>query len=228
MDSMQTTRGLNNNGQYSPKYALTERMCCAECGAAYRRTTWTAKGYKEIVWRCVSCLESGKKKCKHSPTIHEESLHRAILEAINGFCAIGDDVRKELKAGIQEVLIPDGQIISQLEQLWVERSEEIGRLLELSLTETDYTKYDGEFKRLSDEIDTINEQIKVEREKLTDHSITTDAVQNILDEIDRTEFRLTEYDDSLPRRFIERIDVIDKHTIRITFIGGCQAEQVVE
>ena len=218
----------NNNGQYSPKYSLTERMCCAECGAAYRRTTWTAKGYKEIVWRCVSRLESGKKKCQHSPTLHEESLHRAILEAINGFCAIGDDVRQELKAGIQEVVIPDGQIISQLEQLRAERSGEISRLLELSLAETDYTKYDGEFKRLSDEIDAINEQIKVEREKLTGHSISIDSVKNILDEIDRTEFRLTEYDDSLTRRFIERIDVIDKHNIKITFIGGVQAEQVLE
>ena len=218
----------NNNGQYSAKYALTERMYCAECGAAYRRTTWTAKGYKEIVWRCVSRLESGKKKCQHSPTLHEENLHRAILEAINGFCAIGDDVRQELKAGIQEVVIPDGQIISQLEQLRAERSDEISRLLELSLTETDYTKYDGEFKRLSDEIDVINVQIKVEREKLTGHSVTTDSVRELLDELEQTEFGLTEYDDSLTRRFIERIDVIDKHTIRITFIGGVQAEQVVE
>ena len=203
-------------------------MYCAECGAAYRRTTWTAKGYKEIVWRCVSRLESGKKKCKHSPTLHEEALHRAIVDAINSFCAIGDDVRQELKAGIQEVVISDGQIISQLEQLRSERSNEISRLLELSLAETDYTKYDGEFKRLSDEIEAINEQIKVEREKLTNHSITTDAVQDILNEINRTEFSLTEYNDSLTRRFIERIDVIDKHTVKITFIGGYQAEQVIE
>ena len=166
-------------------------------------------------------------KC-HSPTLHEESLHRGIVDAINGFCAIGDDVRKELKAGIQEVVIPDGQIISQLEQLRLERSDEISRLLELSLTETDYTKYDGEFKRLSDEIDAINEQIRTEREKLTDHSVTTDSVRKLLDELEQTEFGLTEYDDSMTRRFIERIDIIDKHTIRITFIGGMQAEQVVE
>ena len=146
----------------------------------------------------------------------------------NNFCAIGDDVRQKLRDDIQEAVIPDGQIISQLKQLRSERSDEINRLLELSLTETDYTKYDGEFKRLSDEIDAINEQIRTERDKLTDHSITTDAVQNILDEIDRTELRLTEYDDTLTRRFIERIDAIDKHTIRITFIDGLQTEKVLE
>jgi hypothetical protein len=218
----------NNNGHYSAKYALTERMYCAECGAAYRRTTWTAKGYKEIVWRCVNRLEHGKEICRHSPTLYEESLHRAIVNAINGFCNIDEDVRKELKAGIKAVVIPDGQIISQLEQLRSERSDEISRLLELSLTETDYTKYDVEFKRLSDEIDAINEQIRAEREKLTDHSVTTDSVRELLDELEQTKFGLTEYDDSLTRRFIERIDVIDKHTIKITFIGGVQAEQVIE
>ena len=146
----------------------------------------------------------------------------------NNFCAIGDDVRQKLRADIQEVVIPDGQIISQLEQLRSDRNDEICRLLEFSLAESDCTKYDGEFKRLSDEIDAINEQINVEREKLTGHSVTTDAVQDILDEIDRTEFCLTEYDDSLTRRFIERIDVIDKHTIKITFIGGLQTEKVLE
>ena len=175
-------------------------MLFAQCGAvqgigkiivkvclwAYRRTTWTAKGYKEIVWRCVSRLEHGKKVCQRSPTVHEESPHRAILEAINGFCAIDEDVRQKLKAGIQEVVIPDVQIISQLEQLRTERSNEISLLLELSLVETDYTKYDGEFKRLSNEIDTLSEQIRTEREKLTDHSVTTDAVRELLAELDQT------------------------------------------
>ena len=176
----------------------------------------------------MSRLEHGKKVCQRSPAVHEESLHRAILEAINGFCAIDEDVRQELKAGIQEVVIPDGQIISQLEQLRTERSNEISLLLELSHVETDYTKYDGEFKQLSNEIDTLSEQIRTEREKLTDHSVTTDAVRELLTELDQTEFRLTEYDDSLTRRFIERIDVIDKHTINITFIGGCEVKQIIE
>ena len=75
---------------------------------------------------------------------------------------------------------------------------------------------------------TLSEQIRTEREELTDHSVTTDAVRELLAELDQTEFMITEYDDSLTRRFIERIDVIDKHTINITFIGGCQVKQIIE
>ena len=33
-------------GRYSAKYALSELLVCGECGAHYRRVTWTAKGYK--------------------------------------------------------------------------------------------------------------------------------------------------------------------------------------
>lgn len=50
-------------GKYSAKYALTELLICGECGEHYRRVTWTAKGFKEIKWRCVSRIQYGKKKC---------------------------------------------------------------------------------------------------------------------------------------------------------------------
>ena len=39
---------LGKKGKYSAKYALSELLVCGECGANYRRVTWTAKGYKEI------------------------------------------------------------------------------------------------------------------------------------------------------------------------------------
>lgn len=48
-------------GKYSAKYALSELLICGECGEHYRRVTWTAKGFKEIKWRCVSRIQYGKK-----------------------------------------------------------------------------------------------------------------------------------------------------------------------
>ena len=48
-------------GKYSAKYALSELLICGECGSHYRRVTWTAKGYKEIKWRCISHIQYGKR-----------------------------------------------------------------------------------------------------------------------------------------------------------------------
>lgn len=72
-------------GKYSAKYALSELLICGECGEHYRRVTWTAKGFKEIKWRCVSRIQYGKKKCHSSPTVDEQAFHRAIVSAINEF-----------------------------------------------------------------------------------------------------------------------------------------------
>ena len=70
-------------GKYS-KYALSEVLVCGECGSRYRRVTWTSGG-KRVVWRCSNRLENGKKYCKMSLTVKEESLHAAIVRAINKF-----------------------------------------------------------------------------------------------------------------------------------------------
>lgn len=47
--------------KYSGKYALSERLVCGNCGAFYRRVTWTRETEKKIVWRCLMRLELGKK-----------------------------------------------------------------------------------------------------------------------------------------------------------------------
>ena len=95
-----TKKSQKNNGEY----ALSELLICGECGEHYRRVTWTAKGFKEIKWRCVNRLLYGKKECKCSPTIDEKSLHKTIVAAINEFCEVKDDVAKTLRESIIESL----------------------------------------------------------------------------------------------------------------------------
>lgn len=70
--------------KYSSKYVLTELLICAECGHAYRRQTWSKYGQKTAVWRCEDRLKQGaSSRCQNSPTLKEEQLHDAIMNAIN-------------------------------------------------------------------------------------------------------------------------------------------------
>ena len=75
---------ITASGKYS-KYALTDVLICGDCGSRYRRVTWTSRGKKRVVWRCINRLENGKKYCQHSPTIYEPALQEAIVRAINRF-----------------------------------------------------------------------------------------------------------------------------------------------
>ena len=71
---------------YSSKYALSSIVYCGHCGDIYRRVHWNNRGYKSIVWRCVSRLEEKGSECT-APTINEETLQKAVVKAINELLA---------------------------------------------------------------------------------------------------------------------------------------------
>lgn len=86
--------------RYSSKYALSELLICGECRTPYRRCTWTAKGKRKIVWRCINRLDYGKKYCHHSPSIEESLLQDAVMRAIMQTAKQNVEVLKTLKIHI--------------------------------------------------------------------------------------------------------------------------------
>ena len=90
--------------KYSGKYAMSDFMICGECGSAYRRCIWTAKGEKRIVWRCMNRLEHGKQNCKHSPTLDEDSLQAAVMDAITERVRDDPKLLQTLQAEIEKGL----------------------------------------------------------------------------------------------------------------------------
>lgn len=91
---------------YASKYALSERLVCGECGTLYRRCTWTQKGVKRIVWRCVSRLDYGKKYCHNSPTLDEAPLQQAILTAISTMMASKETLIQQITGSLKAEVIP--------------------------------------------------------------------------------------------------------------------------
>ena len=61
--------------RYNSQSVLSGLLVCAECNHNYRRIT---RPSGEIVWRCASRVEHGKKFCKHSPSIPEEKIKKVI------------------------------------------------------------------------------------------------------------------------------------------------------
>ena len=215
---------VDEKGKYSGKYALTGLVVCGECGTAYRRITWDDKnGGKVPVWRCVNRLKNGKKFCKCSPTVYEDRLHKAVLDAINQVFDVSDDVKNTLRIGIHAVMLPGGKHLSELEKRKMALNKEIGKLLDRSFKENDYTKYDSEFKRLSDELATVSQQITAEQERLNECEESAANVQDILAEIENTEFRLDMFDEAFVRHSIEQVTIVDKNKVKVKI---SQAESI--
>lgn len=208
-------------GKYSAKYALSELLICGECGEHYRRVTWTAKGFKEIKWRCVSRIQYGKKKCHSSPTVDEQALHRAIVSAVNEFCTVKDDVAKTLHESIIEVLDPNQNGSVQAAQ---QRIDELARnmdeLIKLATVPDTAENAMSDIAKFSEEMKMLREFIETEKAKQTEVQHGSNELSNVLQRLEKEKFTLTEYDDIVTRQLIEQITVDIKNTITVRFKGG--------
>ena len=208
-------------GKYSAKYALSELLVCGECGTHYRRVTWTAKGFKEIKWRCISRIQYGKKKCHSSPTIDEQELHKAIVNAINEFCVVKDDVAKVLRESVCEVLDPNlNGSVAAAQQRIDELAKNIDELIKLATVPESAESAMTDIAKFSDEMKTLREFIESEKAKQTVSQRSSAELDLVLERLEREDFTLTEYDDVVTRQLIQKITVKSKDAITVTFKGG--------
>ncbi len=217
-------------GKYCGKYALTELLICGECGTPYRRCTWTINKEKKIVWRCINRLDFGKKYCHNSPSIEEDRLQKAIMDAIMKTAGQNADVLKNLRLHI-------GMALSG------EESEDHTLDIQIRLAEID-----AEFKRLLKELaanisadtfddtqisELMNEKHCLEQQ-LARYAETTQKRENTqsrLDEIymimEGLKNRPLTYDARIVRQILECVVVESKEKIKVVFVGGLEVEQEV-
>ena len=216
-------------GRYSAKYALSELLICGECGTHYRRVTWTAKGFKEIKWRCISRIQYGKKKCHCSPTVDEQALHKAIVSAINEFCEVKDDVAKVLRESITEVLDPNlNGSVQAAQQRIDELARNIDELIKLAtIPETAITAM-ADIEKFSEEMKTLREFIETEKSKQMTAQRGSSELDSALERLENEDFTMTEYDDVAVRQLIEKVTVESKNIIAVTFKGGFEIRKGLE
>lgn len=219
-------------GKYSSKYALSEILICGECGSPYRRQTYMPKGEKIYVWRCLNRMENGKRICQHSPTFTEESLHKAIVAAMNEMFSqqAARDVLRESVATALVSTSPQPKIslpavksrIAALEARYKE-------LLNLVMADSaKYEDFEEEFRTTNEKMASLKSlQTKLE----LDQPATTELdrrLEQINTSITQLDAGIADYDDIRTRQLISTIKVLDKETLLIRFKDGTEITQHIE
>lgn len=216
-------------GKYSAKYALSELLICGECGSHYRRVTWTAKGFKEIKWRCINRIQYGKKNCHSSPTIDEQALHKAIISAINEFCKVKDEVAKALRESITEVLDPNlNGSIQAAQQRIDELAHNIDELIKLATVPETAATAMADIEKFSEEMKTLREFIETEKAKQIAVQRGSAELDAILKRLEKEDFTMTEYNDVAVRQLIEKVTVESKNVITVAFKGGLEIRKELD
>lgn len=189
---------------YSSKYALSSIVYCGQCGDIYRRVHWNNRGYKSIVWRCVSRLEEKGSECT-APTINEETLQTAVVKAINELLANKEPFLQALQKNIATILNEENDnatndIDSKLEELQQQ-------LLIQAKSKNDY-------EDVADEIYHLRE---LKQNALVENAECEGKRQRIAEMTDffnEQSCELEEYDEQLVRRLIEKVTVFhDKFAV---------------
>ncbi len=216
---MQKT-GKTEQGKYSAKYALSELLVCGECGTPYKRCTWARNGKKRIVWRCVSRLEFGTKYCHDSPSMDEDKLHQAILEGINEFVQAGQGLGDELldlASIVQQGGSADGinplTLRNRLDALTAQQAELLDKVLE----DMENEELNAQLKAIMEEKQAILGRLGALQQDEEQRAGQEARLRELAEWLKQQKSEFAEYDDSITRRYVERITVVDAETIRIKF-----------
>jgi hypothetical protein len=212
---------------YASKYALSERLVCGECGTLYRRCTWTIRGKKKIVWRCVSRLDHGTKYCKQSPTMEETTLQSAIMDAINSTIDTKDGVVKGITDSILLMLKPQESAeitLGEVKRRIRELNAEFNRLFDEEGSEK---THENRFSEITKELAVLKRQQEEIAAQLQNNQGIQTQIQRISTAADRMEHRMTEWDETMIRQLVQIIEVISVDRIRVVLTDGTVIMQEV-
>lgn len=207
-------------GRYSGKYALSTLVVCGKCGALYRRVTWYRKGEKQVMWRCGTRLD-GKANCPDSPTLEENKLQSAVMEAISKQYIRQDKALEVTMQSIRSVLTPETAddeyaIRTKINELQKERKG----LLAKALAENDDGKYDFQFVRIKQELEGLQAQLEgvqaVQKTQAVDEARMAE-IAALLEKFKESDLT---FDDLLVRKVVETVRVESASKLEITFKDG--------
>jgi site-specific DNA recombinase len=192
------------NRTFSSTHCFSNMIICGGCGEFYRRIHWNNRGKKSVVWRCISRLENTGQFCD-ARTVQESTIEQILVTAINDTLGGKDAFLTTLENNIAAVLSQGNDktiadIDKRLEELQIE-------LVKLASSRADY-------EDVADEIYLLRE----ERQKVQVKNINRDEVMKRIADMGaflrEQPTAITEFDEMLVRRLIEKITVYeDRFTV---------------
>lgn len=178
-----------------------------------RRVVWNNRGKQSIVWRCCTRMEHGPGTCD-ADAIHESELQNLVVRAINMALGNKDSMNDALRRNIEAVLVgtdgvPFDEIDARLEELQKE-------LLKVANAK-------GNYDSIVDDIYSLREAKQNAQVESAEREGMKKRISEIQQFLAEQQQDITEYDEQLVRRLIEKITVYDE-MITVEFKSGTSVD----
>lgn len=205
------TSGKKRN--FSSNHVFAQIVFCDHCGEIFRRVHWNNRGYKSIVWRCVSRLEEKGSECT-APTINEETLQTAVVKAINELLANKEPFLSTLQKNIATVFNEEND----------NATDDIdGKLEELQQQLLIQAKSKNDYEDVADEIYRLRELKQNALAENAEREGKRQRIAEMTDFLNEQSCELEEYDEQLVRRLIEKVTVFDDK-LTVEFKSGVEID----
>lgn len=214
--------------KYSGRYALTELLICGNCGTPYKRVTWSKRGKKKIVWRCISRLDYGTKYCKSSPTVDEERLQAAVLKAINTMMSNRERLIGILKTNLEITLSEKSSGATNpyaIENRIRELQDSMMELMAVAAKAGNAESYEDKFREIAEEIKSLQKTLERYQAEQNGPDELARQIDDICKALEDAPFEITEYSNNIVRQFIDTIKVVNEDKLLFIFKGGITMEQ---
>ena len=213
---------------YASKYALSERLVCGECGTLYRRCTWSKRGKKRVVWRCVSRLDYGTKYCHNSPSVDEDQLQRSILAAINSAMSRKSTLIRKITGSMEQVLAPipgESMSLSDIESRLDELNDLTRTLVAKAAHAENPSIYTVQLKEIMDEAAVLKEKRQAIEEQRKSNTQAIRRIEEAAAVMEGASAEIQEWDETLIRQLVDTVKVVSAEHITVILRGGIQVEQ---
>ena len=191
---------------FSCNHCFSQIIVCGDCGELFRRIHWNNRGCKSIVWRCISRLEPTGLEC-HARTVNELELEKIVLSALNEMLSHRESYQNQLQQNIAEVIRASS----------TSSAEDIDERL-LALQQELLTKANGKegYDEIADEIFRLRELKQKTSMDTAARDEQLGRITELQDFIRSQSAELTEFDEALVKRWVQKITVWnDRYTVEL-------------
>ena len=191
---------------YSCNHCFSQIIICGDCGEMFRRIHWNNHGCKSVVWRCISRLEPTGLEC-HTRTVNEQELEAAVVKALNELLAHREGYQNQLAKNIATVIrAPATASTDAIDEKLLELQQD---LLKKANNKEAYDEIADEIFRLRE----LKQQTAVDN-VTRDEQIS--RITELQDFIRSQSAELTEFDEVLVKRWVQKITVWpDRYTVEL-------------
>lgn len=202
-------RGLN---KYQQRYAFSGKIICGECGDTFKRRIHTCKEHKYVAWCCNTHLEDTS-KCSML-YIRDDDLQLAFITMMNKLIYGHRFILKPLIENLKGLSSDRNvQRIKEIQTLLLQNTEQRETLTKLMAQGyIDQILFNKENNELLTQADNYRAEIAMLSRKQTGDASQINEATALLRFTERSSM-LTEFDDGLFEKYVERIKVYSRNEV---------------